>query len=314
MKIKLAFLVLCGSWIATLVRIWPSDRWPLIAVLAYIPALLLLIAGLFNLILISSMNQHHRRARWLYLNWLLIVSNFLLVAADNRQFFRSSNSIFSEKSLRILHWNVWGSRNGYERIAAEICRHQPAIVCLSEPILHPLKQDYPRYDHLLGGSWQTWGRGNMLVLSKLPFTKREFFGDQYMKGMYLEIPCNPPLSLLFLDLDTDLTHFRRQAFNRLSHFMAEKRWNPAVILGDLNTPAHSFSLQEAFLRDHNDSYFSAGRGIGYTWAFWLPMARIDLIYVRHDRKVFGYEAFSSRLSDHRMHLIDIDLNPSADIR
>lgn len=314
MRIKLGFLVLCAGWVATLVRIWPSDRWPLIAVLAYIPSLLVLCASLLNFVWIRSINHHKRRATWLYLNWLLIVCTFLLVAVDNRQFFRSSNLTFSEKSLRILHWNVWGSRNGYEQIAAEIRRHQPAVICLSEPILRPSKQDFPPYDHFLGGSWQTWGKGNMLVLSKLPFTKRESFGNEDMKGMYLEIPGNAHLSLLFLDVDPDLMHFRRHAFNRLSRFMAQKCWNPTVILGDFNTPAHSFSLQEVFSGDYNDGYFSAGRGIGYTWAFWMPMVRIDLIYVRHDQKLFRYEAFSSRLSDHRMHLIDIDLNPSKNIR
>lgn len=309
MKTKLAFSVLCGGWIVILVRIWPSDRWPLLAVLSYIPSLLILCAALLNLIWINAVHKNRRHTSWLYLNWLLIVCAFLLVAVDNRQFLRSPKS--SQNGFRILHWNVWGSRKGAERIASEIRRLKPAIVCLNEPILHPSKQDFPPYDRLLGGNWNKRGNGNMLILSKLPFMKSEFFGDDDLKGMYLEIP---GLSLLFLDVDPDLTHFRRQSFHRLFHLLSERRWKPAIILGDLNTPAYAFSLREAFSLDYHDSYFLAGHGTGYTWAFWLPIVRIDLIYVRRDRTVFRYEAFASRLSDHRMHFIDIDLPRSPDIR
>jgi hypothetical protein len=314
MKTKLAFSVLCFGWIVTLVRIWPSDRWPLIAVLAYIPSLLVLLIGLLCLIWIKFINQPNRRPIWLYLNWLLIIFTFLLVAADNRQFFRSPNSPVSGKNFRILHWNVWGSRNGYKPIATELRRHHPDLICLSEPILHPSEEDYPPYEYLLGDKWHTLGEGNMLILSKAPLKRIGSFRDDTIKGMFVETSTGASFKTLFLDVDPDLRHFRREVFHILSRLLAEKAWQPDVILGDLNTPALAFSLYETFLRDYNDTYFSAGSGIGYTWPTWFPMVRIDLIYVRHGRPVFRYEAFSSSLSDHRMHLIDIDLRPPQDIR
>jgi endonuclease/exonuclease/phosphatase family metal-dependent hydrolase len=308
MKSKLVHLVLWGSLITLFARFWPSDRWPLTAVLAYTPSFLILIAGLLNFTLIrTSTAGSFRIVR--HLNWLLIVAAFLLLVADNRQFFRSTNPASSNHKLRILHWNVWGSRNGFRKISEEIRKHQPSIVFLSEPILHPFNEPYPDYQHTLGGTWYAWGKGNLLILSKYQFERKETLNDPVLKGMYVTVTANQTFHLLFVDLDPDLRNSRPEAFR----ILALQKWKPDVILGDLNTPAAAFSLKETFSRDYSDSYDLAGHGLSYTWPSWFPIARIDQIYVRKGLQISLYAAHSSRLSDHRMHWIEIDQHPAVDI-
>jgi endonuclease/exonuclease/phosphatase family metal-dependent hydrolase len=208
------------------------------------------------------------------------------------------------QSLRIFQWNVWGSRHGVSRIAAVVAGQKPDVICLNEPKYSRREIEFPDYTKYLGGKWYQSGERNVLLLSRFPIRQIQTLHDLGSDGLFFSLETEPPLSLFVVDVAANTEVFRRKVFEFFRKDLQQKSVFPEIILGDLNTPVQSFSIQSTLGEWYKDSYEIAGAGLGYTWPVWIPMMRIDSILVRHPDRVLRHQSGSSFLSDHLWEWID----------
>ena len=137
----------------------------------------------------------------------------------------------------------------------------------------------------------------MAILSKHPMEAKKFRGRSH-QGLYARIETPNPVSVVLLDVVPEVTESRWFAFSdihrEISHFQ------PDVIAGDFNTPAHARSIQK-ILQDYKDPR----RGINYTWPVYFPMMRIDYILVKPEVAVVHHENHFTLASDHAWQIVDL---------
>jgi endonuclease/exonuclease/phosphatase family metal-dependent hydrolase len=85
--------------------------------------------------------------------------------------------------------------------------------------------------------------------------------------------------------------------------MAARETLPVIIAGDTNLPNLSPSLD--YVRDFQDGFADAGRGLGYTFPARSPWMRIDRIMASRQLRFLSFDVGSSRASDHLCVVADL---------
>jgi len=289
-------------FVTALTKIWPSDRYPGIALLSYVPSpILFAVGGL----LVLFQKRGLKAGRVLAL--ILVVVSAFFIARENKHLFRSTKEIAgtSHTKIRILHWNVWQGTMGPEKIAKEMQEQHPDVICLNEPRLDVTWQ-MPPYAKLMGNSWYEASHANLLILSRFPIQKLEGFGWVGIQGMRVMIQSSKPLYILLIDVRSSPLLFRTTILKALARNL--KSWDPPpdIVTGDFNTPKGSYSF-ESLEKEYGEGYNIAGSGLAYTWVSWIPFMKIDFIFARNPSSILKYQDGYTILSDHRWQWMDYQL-------
>lgn len=188
-------------------------------------------------------------------------------------------------------------------MAKEIKQQRPDIICLNEPRLKGSSQ-LPPYSRLIGGAWHQVEGGNLLVLSKDPLVKLDRFGKLGIQGLGVMILSEKPFTILLVDVRSTPSLYRKSVLEELTYNMGKWDSPPDLVVGDFNTPAGSFSVQNTIEKHYTDSYEIAGTGLAYTWLSWMPFMKIDFIFARNPKLVLRHRTGYTVLSDHRWQWID----------
>ena len=103
-------------------------------------------------------------------------------------------------------------------------------------------------------------------------------------------------------------HERISQYAALWDLIAEKKMAPVILAGDFNTPACAKSLSplRQVLRD---AWRVCGHGWGRTATADFPVSRIDQCWISEKVECTDGRVFRESLSDHRLLLVDLVLNP-----
>ncbi len=270
-----------GLVVASLVplgaALWPSDRFPVVAVVAYIPPIL---SGLAAAAALFVFARRSAPLGWTAAGLAALILAITAVAVDNRNLLTPAPAA---RGLRVVHWNV-AHRT---KTAAELDALDADVICLSEA---------PR-DWKPPSDWHAERQGLLVVLARTPLSRLGAVDAPGLNGLHVTAEGR---SILLLDVTASPFVHRRGALARLA-------WSspPDLVVGDLNTPAGSFSLREA-LGGFDDAYRRAGRGPGYTWPSLLPLMKLDHVLVRPELKVLDYTTGFSLSSDHRFQRVVLE--------
>jgi endonuclease/exonuclease/phosphatase (EEP) superfamily protein YafD len=267
---RAARILVVASLLPLVAAVWPSDRFPVVALVAYVPPIL---SGLAAAAALFVFARRSAPLGWTAAGLAALILAVIAVAVDNRNLLAPAPPA---RGLRIVHWNVAHR----PKSAAELAGLDADILCLSEA---PREWSPPPH-------WHAERQGLLVVLARTPLSRIGVLDDSGINALHVVAEGR---SILLLDITAAPFVHRRRPLGRLA-------WSPPpdLVVGDLNTPAGSFSLREA-LGGFDDAYRRAGRGPGYTWPSLLPLMKIDHMLVRPGLNVLDYTTGFSGSSDHR---------------
>ncbi len=294
-KKSVAVLWMFFSLASFLIKLWPSDRFLWTAPLAYFPPVLAVVITAAGFIFLKQQRN---------LFTLSIVPAIASVIFLESPFFNAPPVRQSRpETIRILHWNIWSGRRGIERIVNEISRHDPHVICLNEPKRSRAEKSYPPYAKLFEQAtreeWHAWTESFMAILSKYPVEQLRSINGPGYQGLLARIK-SPAQGhkILLLDISPRITSSRQSIFQQIIREL--KSFDPEVIVGDFNTPAHAHSLSR--LRNH---YEDVAAKWTYTWPTPMPMMRLDYVFLKRGISGSNYQYGWTLLSDHAFQIVDI---------
>jgi len=266
-----AIVVAAACPLATL---GPSDRWPATALLAYAPPPCVIALALSALFALGR--RPERNTAWLAPGLAAVILSVIALVDDARR----TGPAASSEGASILHWNV-ASRD----LAGGL---DDDILCLSEA---------PASLSFSGRARHVCREGNLVVASRWPVERRAFWRGTHAKALHVVVHADRPVSLVLADVYPSLRRARRDAIAELAAAVRVMDPWPHVLVGDLNTPDHAWSLSP-LRASFADAHRLAGSGAGHTWPAWLPLMRIDHAFARPDVHVVAYRTGADLRSDH----------------
>lgn len=203
----------------------------------------------------------------------------------------------SGPTLRVLFWNLAHGSRGWERIAAELARHDPDVACFVET--GPRTADQVAVlDRLFPGQDRQWLDREMLVITKGRLERVSILPlDHGSRIAIVRLTCRErERELVLVDIESDLLRSRREALENLVRHCRYAR--PEIVLGDFNTPRDSALLGE-LRKDYVHAFEAAGNGFDGTWPMPLPILSIDHVWCARSLGVVSCRLVGSGASDHR---------------
>lgn len=244
------------------------------------------------------------------------------------------------KTLRVMTYNVKAYRaglvaDGFERLAAEIARHDPDIVLAQD--VHGLSTAAPAVDAVLFGARERHRAGQYLIASRLPLRdcrtgRLEGRGDEVGTLRCTVRVGDVDVELVTVHFDSPRTglnaarregldgadEWRRNHEDRLDQARQLARQlgpatRPRIVAGDLNAPEASPVVQTLLATGLRDAHAAAGRGYGFTYGHALRVGRsflrIDHILVSAGIEVAACTVGGGEASEHRPVIADLRLPP-----
>lgn len=273
----------------------------------HLPAPLVLGGGLV-LVTISRL----ARVRWSALLALLLVAWPLgvVLCVDNHwsQPVRP-RSTSTGNPLRVMHWNMWHGRGGWDDVLATLERERPDVLILAE-YSGRNRDETLEFLSKLGDRLEGWGwkaphfrmNGSLLVSSRLPIEGVERLPLHTAEGMQLDLRSDngTPLRLLALDLPSGLRWHRDPLLRRVNQLLVTRR--PDLVLGDFNAVRRATQLQ-SLPEGYRHAYDAAGSGWSYTWPLPIPFLAIDHCLIGPRIQPIEY-VLGTGHSDHRWQRLD----------
>jgi endonuclease/exonuclease/phosphatase family metal-dependent hydrolase len=205
-----------------------------------------------------------------------------------------------DDDLRLVLWNVARGDGGWEAIADELAGEPADLIGLVEAYLDReqgpefWRERFPEHRLVrLRGGLVLLVRGEVLDIRMLVFGNRSRWGvaDLRVRGR--------PLRVVLVDLEADPLSPRGPLLEEIVSVAKEGRTWPQVVMGDFNTPIDATRLDE--LRESFDEAFeAAGTGLRGTWPRYLPLFKLDQIWVAQEISVACATKRFSKLSDHAL--------------
>lgn len=230
-----------------------------------------------------------------------------------------------EVPLRLVTWNLRGGTMGARGIAAQLAEIDPDIVFFQEArhggdnrVGEALRATPAFKDYHL-----SWGRG--AVLSRFPVTRLDVpNGLEGLRGDTWRFDIASGLAITGINVHLSTQELRTQIFRgwsvsqiqrlidqsarefgAISRAIEQKRpHGPVLLAGDFNFPPNYPYLRRG-TAPLKDAFRANGYGWGKTVRPHIPVARIDMIFVPDDARVYYATAVDTRYSDHRMTLAEV---------
>jgi len=295
---RFAYGCVMAALISILIRITIKDGCIASAIIFY--ALPLIITG--GLLVVAACIWMSRR-KWVRA-MLVMVSGLACVV-----FWLRTNNYQGEPDtgisdpVRLLFWNAGRVRGDLTNAAESLLAENADIIALVESgdFAHR-DRAMPRLPddvHIagLGGGLTVIARG---AITNIHFVK---FGYRNRIGTCTVQLTNGPMPLMVVDLDSNPFASRKSAMEMVVEMRS--RFEPAVILGDFNTPTDSIWFNP-LRAEYAESMEAGGTGLHATWPGCLPFLAIDHIWVHRMLRVHSSRIKFNPNSDHRMVIVDIN--------
>jgi len=283
---------LFGLWVVgQIVR----DRTWLTGLCFYFPSLLcaaLLAAGAGWLLWRS------RRRLALLFAALALVPLLTALFAENHWHAPPSHAA-SDQDLRLVHWNVFYHKMGWERIHSRMGEENADFYLLSE--VWP-SADIDVMAKMLGEDYTALWIGNMAVMARGELRSRERLQVDGARPYLVEWRYDGvDLLVLAVDVQANVLRKRVPVMRKLREMIRVHR--PDIVAGDFNTPRLSLGLRE-LPTGYTHAYDRAGSGWSYTWPAPVPMLAIDQCITGPRLALVNYAIHPTALSDHCMQVLD----------
>lgn len=278
-----------------------SDRWWWSQWLSWIPAIILLPAGLS--ILVGGLLQGRS---WKAVGIATAIAGPIIFIAERW----SPVTASAAASIRILQWTAGPPRGNAEPFArfivdtnADITIVEGARAAAAEPLMRAWATD-----HTLAM------RGQFLIASKLPITRLQTVAwarDIMLIAMEVTTPSGPPLRLLIVDLPSAPNRSRAEVIHTAHELLERLERQPDLVLGDFNLTQDSWQLRR-FLPGYKPAWRLVGEGWGGTWPRTMPIYRLDHVLASNGRPPQSITTIDPQCGGHRAQLIDMGIDPVTD--
>lgn len=294
-----AFLGAIVLWLLWVVGQIARDRSIATEFCFYIPSpfLLALLAGA------GAIALRRGAVRLAWISIALAVPPLIFTVAVENRLFASDRSKDSTDALRLVHWNVFRGRLGWDRTVASLARSEADIYVLSEV---PDKAEIGKLAARLGDDYVAVRMGGMAVLARGDIaTWREIDSGPGVRVYEVKWRWGDrSLDLFAVDLRSSLSKPRNPRLQRLRAVI--EKYRPDLVVGDFNAPRRSLALCP-LPTPYRHAYEVAGRGWSYTWPVPLPVLAIDQCIVGERIRPLRYRLESTACSDHRRQVLDFEL-------
>jgi len=282
-----------GQW-------WRDSSW-LTGLCFYLPSPLLATALLLAALVVWRWNK--RLAVGLL---LLACGPLVFVANVENQWTRPPVELGTGASRRLVHWNIFNGKLGWEGILAQLQSFQADAYVLSE-VTDAL--NLPDAAVSLGPSYSSLRLGNLAMLARGEMTERQQRSEGAAKACLVDWRHGGDrFSVMIVDLPSSIWIARQPLLEWAVNLITE--WQPDLVVGDFNAPRRSTALA-SLPGGYRHAYDLAGAGWSSTWPVPLPCWAIDQCIVSPRLQPYRYELHSTTLSDHRLQVFDFQLRPTA---
>ena len=235
---------------------------------------------------------------------LALLPTIGLLAVENR-WIRPRVKANAGESLRLVNWNLWAGGAGWTNILGKLKAQNADIYVLSE-VYQPA--DGAFLAEGLGADYSLFSISQFAVISR-GRVRIERPVDRITNRAYLvRWQSRAGSLLLFLvDMPTRPIYGRNPLLDVIRHHIGAFR--PDITVGDFNLSRRTRALSE-LPQGYSHAYYRAGAGWSYTWPAWFPLWDIDQCVVGPKIRPLRYSLHSTRLSDHRMQVLDFTVAPS----
>lgn len=293
----------------TLAAVWvvgqlARDRTLVTAWAFYLPS----VAVVGALLLLAIVESFRHRGRWagLLLGLALLPAAAVLLV-ENRWLPRAgaewdaAAGAGPRADLRVVAWNAADFPRGVERAAAVLRPLDADLVLLSEAPGKP-PQELVRQ---LGGGLRLTPAGAMALLARGELGDPDWLArEAELQAVFVRWAIDGrTLGVLAVNVISSPRVPRDPLLERIVS-MIEAR-SPDLVLGDFNSPRRSRALAR-LPAGFRHAYDVGGSGWSSTWPARLPLLAIDQTIVGPRLAVRGYRLRTTRISDHRLQLTELD--------
>lgn len=281
-----------GLLVTLLLRLTIADRWPVASMLFYATPWPMITLGWFVVVGLSPRRSQARR-------WSSLLAIACLAATLGSQWvWNGPAAARDEPGLEILFWNVARGQHGWNNLFDELRESKADVIALCESDSRLLSGEdwratFPdRYLYRQPGGLM-WISRRPAEVKPLPWAPGMIGGTELILTQE-----GQPVRLLLIDLAGAPYLSRKPGWTQLGKFLEERRNEPTVLVGDLNTPDDS--VWTGLCRKWGRPAFrSHGRGYAPTWPLPCPVLALDQAWVTDRVEVQSCTLGWSPLSDHR---------------
>ena len=203
--------------------------------------------------------------------------------------------------LRVVAWNAADFPRGVERAAALLRPLDPDLVLLSEAPGKPPQE----LEHRLGGGLRLTPVGSMAIFARgEPLDVEWLAREDELQAAFMHWRVGGRrLGVLAVNVISSPRVPRHPLLERVLAMIGARV--PDLVLGDFNAPRRSLALSR-LPAGFRHAYDAAGSGWSATWPAALPLLAIDQTIVGPRLVVRGYTLRTTRISDHRLQLTELD--------
>ncbi len=205
--------------------------------------------------------------------------------------------------LRVAAWNVADFPRGVERAAALLRPLDADLVLLSEAPGKPPQE----LEHRLGGELRLTPLGAMAIYTRGgPLDVEWLAREKELQVAFVRWRIHGrTLGVMAVNVISSPRVPRDPLLERIVAMIAAR--DPDLVLGDFNAPRRSRALAR-LPTGFRHAYDAAGSGWSSTWPAALPLLAIDQTIVGPRLVVRGYSLRTTRISDHRLQLTELDFS------
>ena len=263
----------------------------------------------------------------------------VVLMGSHAAWLRLSRADSRAMQARIMTWNVLSSQGGVEKIAGEIRRQKPDIVCLQET-LGRRGADRDRTPELIARfrGWHAARASDVTILSRWPIQNERRYKHRKSSRRVLAVTCQTPdgpLDVMVAHIPTSARGSRFGAHKpsnlrrlletaNLVHATAQTRMNylpvldraledsqrsgrPYLLAGDFNNPPRG-GFNRHLKAQLTDAFAQGGWGNGFTFPAKFPVMRIDYLWLGRNVRARRCFAVPTNASDHRALVADVEVN------
>lgn len=266
----------------------------------YVPTLVI---GVFLLLFFAYYLLLRSRLAFLFA-LLLMPPAFLLAFVENRFLPRNAPEPTAQ-TLRLVHWNVLYAKFGLAGVLQQLAAENADIVVITDV---PSGMSLRGVQQHMGASYQVTQKAGMAIFCR----GSVYPGDVLTpKGplTVVQVVCRlkgTDFSIFAVNMHSSIWIPRNRYLKELMRLMINHQ--PDFVVGDMNAPRRSAALNP-LPAGFRHAFDLAGSGWGYTWPEPRPLYAIDQCLVNSSIEALDYRLRATRLSFHRMQILDFKPAP-----
>lgn len=291
-RLRLARCLAAGLLVALVLRLTVADRWPVVSMLFYAtPWPVLTLGWWLAVVLFPRRSQARRYAA-------LVGLACLATTLGSQWTWNAPTRADNEPGLEIVFWNVARGQRGWNNLFDELRQSKADLIALCESDSQLLtgedwRATFPDRYVYRQPAGLTWISRHPADVQPLPWAPGLIGGSELILQRE-----GQPVRILLLDVAGAPYLWRKPAWTQLGKWLDERRDEPTVLVGDLNTPDDSV-WTELCRRSARPVFRSHGRGYAPTWPLPCPVLALDQAWATERVDVISCDLGWSSLSDHR---------------